>query len=434
VQSDGAASLEAHGTGTALGDPIEVGAATRARCWSLQHGSTELQATSLKSNMGHLEAAAAAAGLASLITGPLLAGAIPLNAQLRGLNAHLSSILSSRSFLLPVEVLPCRMHGDAPSTARLSSFGFSGTIAHGAFAARNETVLADIVQHSKSLYRGHHTLSTGIEMRPWLSWLIEVPGPKQYNLSLDDAASSIGTLTASVIELLSDHVVGGNIFLPGVGYVEMAFTASRGRNSALTAAAFLRPCILPGPSDSWECVLRCTQRETGSFEISSRPLETSVDSSFLTHFTATLADSTGTHKAGTYRPTTLSYRIEAPSMTLLKLSCSNCWSAASTQAVCRASSPWVRTSAVVINPLHVSRHASSLAVPQEDSMCGDGPTMPSKKRSLTLNDVNLVLEDRIMINNSMSNMTNSHSYGGPRGRTIWKSAKRMVLYDKPRHE
>ena len=88
-------------------------------------------------------------------------------------------------------------------------------------------------------------------MRPWLSWLIEVPGPKQSNLSFDDSASSIGTLTASVIEILSDHVVGGNIFLPGVGYVEMAFTASRGRNSALTAAAFQRPCILPGPSDSW---------------------------------------------------------------------------------------------------------------------------------------------------------------------------------------
>ena len=40
--------------------------------------------TSLKSNMGHLEAAAAAAGLASVVAGPLLAGIIPVNAQLRG--------------------------------------------------------------------------------------------------------------------------------------------------------------------------------------------------------------------------------------------------------------------------------------------------------------------------------------------------------------
>ena len=29
-----------------------------------------------------------------------------------------------------------------------------------------------------------------------------------------------------------------------------------------------------------------------------------------------------------------------------------------------------------MRPDHTSRHASSLAVPQEDSMCGDGPTIP----------------------------------------------------------
>ena len=344
----------------------------------------------------------------------------------------MSSILSSRSFLLPVEVLQRGAQGEAPSTSRLSSFGFSGTIAHGAFAARNETVLANIAQHSKSLYRGRHTLSTGIEMRPWLSWLIKVPGTNQFSPSLNDTASSIGRLTASVIEILSDHVVGGNIFLPGVGYVEMAFNASRGR-SALTAAAFLKPCILPGPSDSWECVLRCTQREMGSFEISSRTLRALVDSSFLLHFTATLADSASAHKAGTYRSTSINNWIEITPMTLPKPSFSSCWSAASTQAVCRASSTRVRTPAVIINPLHVSHHASSLAVPQEDSMCGDGPTIPSKKQSLTLGDLNLVFKGQMKRNNSMSNMTNSHSYGGPRG-TIWKSAKRMVLYDKPRNE
>ena len=34
--------------------------------------------------MGHLEAAAAAAGLASLIVGPLFAAIVTVNAQLRG--------------------------------------------------------------------------------------------------------------------------------------------------------------------------------------------------------------------------------------------------------------------------------------------------------------------------------------------------------------
>jgi len=49
-----------------------------------------------------LEAAAAAAGLSSLIIGPLLAGAVAINAQLRGLNVHLSSIVSAKPFEMPV--------------------------------------------------------------------------------------------------------------------------------------------------------------------------------------------------------------------------------------------------------------------------------------------------------------------------------------------
>ena len=51
---------------------------------ALCNGSTPVQCTSLKSNLGHLEAAAAAAGLSSLIVGPLLAGVVAINAQLRG--------------------------------------------------------------------------------------------------------------------------------------------------------------------------------------------------------------------------------------------------------------------------------------------------------------------------------------------------------------
>ena len=35
-----------------------------------------------------------------------------------------------------------------------------------------------------------------------------------------------------------------------------------------------------------------------------------------------------------------------------------------------------KNSLLELRPEHTSRHASSLAVPQEDSMCGDGPTIP----------------------------------------------------------
>mgnify|MGYP002058405205 FL=1 len=47
-------------------------------------GGEPVQCASLKSNLGHLEAAAAAAGLASLAVGPLSTGVVTVNAQLRG--------------------------------------------------------------------------------------------------------------------------------------------------------------------------------------------------------------------------------------------------------------------------------------------------------------------------------------------------------------
>ena len=72
---------------------------------------------------------------------------------------------------------------------------------------------------------------------------------------------------------MSHHVVGGNILLPGVGYVEMAFAADADRRAMLSAVAFVRPCVLPGPraAASERRALRCARREAGTrFEIASQ--------------------------------------------------------------------------------------------------------------------------------------------------------------------
>ena len=66
---------------------LQVGAANRALCGPArsQQRGTVVRCASLESNLGHLEAAAAAAGLSSLVAGPLLAGFVAVNAQLRRL-------------------------------------------------------------------------------------------------------------------------------------------------------------------------------------------------------------------------------------------------------------------------------------------------------------------------------------------------------------
>ena len=65
----------------------QVGAATRALCGPARSEAqgAVVRCASFKSNLGHLEAAAAAAGLSSLVAGPLLASIVAVNAQLRQL-------------------------------------------------------------------------------------------------------------------------------------------------------------------------------------------------------------------------------------------------------------------------------------------------------------------------------------------------------------
>ena len=80
-------------------------------------------------------------------------------------------------------------------------------------------------------------------------------------------------MSAGTLAVLSHHAVGGNILLPGVGYVEMAFAADADRRVVLSAAAFVRPCVLPGPraAASERRALRCARREAGTrFEIASQ--------------------------------------------------------------------------------------------------------------------------------------------------------------------
>ena len=176
---------------------------------------------------------------------------------------------------MPVEVLPRddyqSSENNAMQTCRLSSFGYSGTIAHGAFGIKGTSVMSNRTRDSKSLYRSRHPAGLGRKLRPWLSWLVKVPGPKHSYSSLDDVVISIGELAPLVQDSFSHHVIAGNIFLPGTGYVEMAFAANQSQYNVLKGVAVTRPCVLPVPGfeNNWKCVLRYTRRGAGSFEISS---------------------------------------------------------------------------------------------------------------------------------------------------------------------
>ncbi|MFI1030618.1 beta-ketoacyl synthase N-terminal-like domain-containing protein [Streptomyces sp. NPDC020951] len=117
--------LETHGTGTPLGDPIEVRAAADVLCRD-RPASRPLVLGALKSAIGHLEPAAGVAGLIKTVQ-VLRHGRIPGNLHLKEPNPRLGAdslpvILPDRSLTWPA--------GERGRIAGVSSFGFNGTNAH----------------------------------------------------------------------------------------------------------------------------------------------------------------------------------------------------------------------------------------------------------------------------------------------------------------
>ena len=117
--------IEAHGTGTILGDPIEMGAlvATYGRG---RPGNRPLVVGSVKTNIGHLEAAAGIAGLIKVVLS-LQHDEIPPHLHFNELNPHIS--LDDTPIVIPVEGVDWPS-GDNGKMAAVSSFGLSGTNVH----------------------------------------------------------------------------------------------------------------------------------------------------------------------------------------------------------------------------------------------------------------------------------------------------------------
>jgi acyl transferase domain-containing protein/acyl carrier protein len=117
--------VETHGTGTSLGDPIEV-QALAAVLGAGRDPARPLRLGAIKSNIGHAELAAGVAGFAKAVLA-LEHAQIPPNLHLRTPNPHVP--WSALPVALPTSLEPWPA-SDRPRRAGVSSFGFSGTNAH----------------------------------------------------------------------------------------------------------------------------------------------------------------------------------------------------------------------------------------------------------------------------------------------------------------
>ena len=273
--------IEAHGTGTALGDPTEAGALAAV------HGSEDrtrpVVVGAAKASVGHSEAASGQVGVLRLSA---LAGVMGGNAQLRSLNPLVGARLGSACGRL---VMPLHAAATSGLACGVSSFGYSGTIAHAVLAfgsggealgfgrvpdapealafgsrgaeaagggvsarcSQSDTGRSTLVCHSRPLYR-HRTF-------PWRDHHPFVQ--RHMHMLSYDGTIGFRSTAAACISLFSNHVVQGRVIFPGAGYLEVARAAA---STALHGVFFLQPLAAEALGLLIECAL-----SDGRFEVRS---------------------------------------------------------------------------------------------------------------------------------------------------------------------
>lgn len=125
ISADSISYVETHGTGTKLGDPIEIAALTRA----FAAGTTRkgyCAVGSAKTNLGHTDAAAGITGFLKTVLA-LHHGQIPKSLHFETPNPEIN--FSNNPFFVADRLIPWE-GGDHPRRAGVSAFGIGGTNAH----------------------------------------------------------------------------------------------------------------------------------------------------------------------------------------------------------------------------------------------------------------------------------------------------------------
>ncbi|UWD88095.1 type I polyketide synthase [Ralstonia pseudosolanacearum] len=126
VDADTITYIESHGTGTQLGDPIEIAALTQAFRSSGTERTQFCAIGSTKPNIGHLDTAA---GVAGLIKAVLSVEHAQLAPSLHFTEANPKLDLENSPFFINAELRDWKTEG-FPRRAGVSAFGFGGTNAH----------------------------------------------------------------------------------------------------------------------------------------------------------------------------------------------------------------------------------------------------------------------------------------------------------------
>lgn len=188
VHAETISYIETHGTGTALGDPIEIQALTKAfHAHTTKKGFCKLG--SVKTNIGHLDAAAGVTGLIKTVL-MLEHQQIPPSLHFQQPNPAIDFANSPFSVNTTLQDWPA---GTSPHRAGVSSFGIGGTNAH------------LIVEEAPS--RKATTSS-----RPWQLLLLSAQTPSALNAATGRLAAHLASHPAALADVAYTYQVGRREF------------------------------------------------------------------------------------------------------------------------------------------------------------------------------------------------------------------------------
>ena len=221
--------VEAHGTATALGDPIEVGA-LGAVYGAGRPPDHPLWIGSVKTNFGHLESAAGVAGLIKAILALHHEG-IPPHLHFQAPSPHIP--WDRWPFRVPTAFTPWP-RGPRPRIAGVSAFGFSGTNAH---ILVEESPAPPLMGDARGLaapaapFQRERFPLPRAAVALWAG----AGGPDSDHPLLGRRVALAGTaesrfeavLSPAAPAFLGDHRVFGAAVLPAAAMIEMALAAAR---------------------------------------------------------------------------------------------------------------------------------------------------------------------------------------------------------------
>eukprot|EP00889_Picochlorum_renovo_P005166 jgi/Picre1/32196/NNA_007542.t1 len=242
LQGGDISSISSHGTGTSLGDPIEVGAIMKG--YGVEHTPPKYILSS-KSMVGHTEGSAGLAG-GILALSHLKGMSVAPITHLIGLNPHISKLLTNEggNDSAGSQSFPRELSGSIATEtgfASTSSFGMSGVNAHAVFSC----------QAGKGGPFNSRRLPF-VRDQYWLPAIHRTLTRKVLSISTDVVVFQI---SLSKVPDLYQHTVRGQPIFPGTGFldicsscIDLGIEDNKQRKSAISAV-ITSPLLLSSVAD-----------------------------------------------------------------------------------------------------------------------------------------------------------------------------------------